>query len=587
MNYFGFDISSLFIDPHDSTGNTIYATVEGIPNPRQNVCVVYRSVDGGIHWSNIRSNLTSSAANSLVVDPKDGNTAYLATDAGVYFTRNVASCGNSSSTCWSQFGSGLPAAPVVALSAAPATTTPSVLAAATYGRGVWQIPLATAGIQLTTATLDPASIDFGAQPEGSASSLQTVTLTNTGGIALVPTATAIGGANAGDFTIASDGCTGKQLNSGARCEVALVFTPYALGDRSATLTVSANVQGGQLSASLAGKGLAPGKIKLMPTVLNFDNALSGPTAVGTISKPLSITVENTGGTAVPVTSATVSGPFVMASNVCATTSIAANSDCQLTVEFQPTTPGPATGALTLIDGAGTQTVVLTGTGAAPPTDTLSTTSLSFPPTIIGQSSAPLTVGISNTGDLPLTSIAASATGAFQVSSNCTTKLAANSSCSISVVFTPTQAGAQSGTLTISDITNAGQKVSLSGSGVLPPVSGKVQIVPAQVNFPTTGVGTASGAVTLTVMNSNDGAALSDLSLSVSAGFKLVNNTCGSSLPVGGTCTTGVLFTPTSLGSQNGTFTVSSSALASSVTAHLSGMGFDFAGHRVGRIHRDR
>ncbi len=209
MNYFGFDISSLFIDPHDSTGNTIYATVEGIPNPRQNVCVVYRSVDGGAHWSNIRSNLTSSAANSLVVDPQDRNTAYLATDAGVYFTRNVASCGNSSSTCWSQFGSGLPAAPVVALSAAPATTTPNVLAAATYGRGVWQIPLAAAGIQLTTATLDPASIDFGDQPQGSASSLQTVTLTNTGGIALGPTAAAIGGANAGDFTIASDGCTWK------------------------------------------------------------------------------------------------------------------------------------------------------------------------------------------------------------------------------------------------------------------------------------------------------------------------------------------------------------------------------------------
>jgi hypothetical protein len=51
VNYFGFDISGLFIDPHDPTGNTVYATVEGIPNPQQNVCVVYRSVDGGAHWS--------------------------------------------------------------------------------------------------------------------------------------------------------------------------------------------------------------------------------------------------------------------------------------------------------------------------------------------------------------------------------------------------------------------------------------------------------------------------------------------------------------------------------------------------------
>jgi hypothetical protein len=575
MNYYGFDISSLFIDPHDSTGNTVYATVEGIPNPRQNVCVVYRSVDGGTHWSNIRSNLTSAAASGLVIDPLDGNTAYLATDGGVYFTRTVASCGNSGSTCWSQFGSGLPASPVVALSAAPASTTPEVLAAGTYGRGVWQIPLATAGIQLTTATLDPTSIDFGAQPEGSASPVVTITLANTGGVALAPTAVAIGGANPGDFSIASDSCTGQQLNSGSSCAIALVFSPAALGNRSATLTVSANVQGGQMSAQLTGKGLAPGMIKLMPAVLNFDNALSGPTEVGTTSKPVSITVENTGGAAVPVTSATVSGPFVLAGNTCAT-SLAANSDCQLTVEFQPTAPGPATGSVTLIDGAGTQTVVLSGTGAAPPTDILSTTSLSFPATVIGQSSAPLTVGLSNTGGLPLTSIAASATGPFQISSNCTTKLAANSSCSISVVFTPTQAGPQSGTLTISDITNAGQIVSLSGSGVLPPIGGKVQIVPAQVNFPTTGVGAASSPVTLTIMNSNDGPELTGLNLSVSSGFKLVNNTCGSSLPSSGTCTTGVVFSPTTSGPRNGTFTVSSDTLASGVTANLSGIGFDFA-----------
>ncbi|HEY1895007.1 MAG TPA: hypothetical protein VGG62_01995, partial [Terracidiphilus sp.] len=109
----------------------------------------------------------------------------------------------------------------------------------------------------------------------------------------------------------------------------------------------------------------------------------------------------------------------------------------------------------------------------------------------------------------------------------------------------------------------------------PPVSGRVQIVPAQVNFPTTGVGTASSPVMLTIINSNDGEELTELNLSVSSGFTLVNNTCGPSLPLSATCTTGVMFTPPSVGSQNGTFTVSSSALASSVTAHLSGIGSDF------------
>ena len=48
---------------------------------------------------------------------------------------------------------------MVELSAAPATASPNVLAAATYGRGVWQIPLWTAGTQLTTAS-SPDSLTF-------------------------------------------------------------------------------------------------------------------------------------------------------------------------------------------------------------------------------------------------------------------------------------------------------------------------------------------------------------------------------------------------------------------------------------------
>jgi len=75
MNAFGFGISSLYIDPHDQTGNTVYATVAGIPNAKQGLTMVYRSTDGGAHWSDIQSNLRFSAANSLVIDPLDANTA--------------------------------------------------------------------------------------------------------------------------------------------------------------------------------------------------------------------------------------------------------------------------------------------------------------------------------------------------------------------------------------------------------------------------------------------------------------------------------------------------------------------------------
>jgi hypothetical protein len=400
MNVFGLDISSLLIDPHDPTGNTIYVTVAGVSNALQNVCVVYRSIDGGAHWSNLRSNLVNAPANSLVIDPLDPNTAYLATDVGVYVTRDVGNCADAASACWSALGSGLPASPVTALSAAAPGTSPSVLVAGTFGRGVWQIPL-------VAGMLNPAWLDFGLLSIGTQSSAKTVTLTNTLKAALHPGVITV----TGDFS-ETDNCAGKTLNAGESCAIQVTFKPTANGSRTGQLSVAVDVNGGTLSAALSGTG-ASGNCKtvvcLDPSAVDF-----GQVKVGTTSQALSITVENVLAMAVPITSLAVSGPFVLASNVCGTAQLAANSDCQLKVTFQPQMAGPATGALTLVDGEGTHSVQLAGTGLALPTDTLSTASLTFPDTVIGQSSAVQTVSVTNSGDLPLTDIATSVTGPFQV-----------------------------------------------------------------------------------------------------------------------------------------------------------------------------
>ena len=67
MNYYEMDISSIFIDPLDATGNTVYVTVEGMKNIFDNVQTIYRTTDGGAHWASVMSNLPSSPANSVVV----------------------------------------------------------------------------------------------------------------------------------------------------------------------------------------------------------------------------------------------------------------------------------------------------------------------------------------------------------------------------------------------------------------------------------------------------------------------------------------------------------------------------------------
>jgi hypothetical protein len=122
--------------------------------------------------------------------------------------------------------------------------------------------------------------------------------------------------------------------------------------------------------------------------------------VGKTSSALQITAENGTAAAIPVTSVIVTGPFLLASNACGN-SLAANSDCELTVEFAPTQAGAASGTLTIIDEAGTQTVALSGTGASAATDTLSPLTLSFPATVMGQLSAGQSVALTNDGDVAL------------------------------------------------------------------------------------------------------------------------------------------------------------------------------------------
>jgi Abnormal spindle-like microcephaly-assoc'd, ASPM-SPD-2-Hydin len=570
FNAFAMGVSSLLIDPHDATGKTVYATIEGVPNPIQDVHMVYRSSDGGAHWYNIQSNLHPSAANGIVIDPQDANTAYLATDAGVFITYDVASCATAPA-CWSVFGTGLPTAPVVALSAAPASTSPHVLLAGTFGRGVWQIPLATAVAPLTTATLSPSSIDFGRQGFGIPSSPQIVTLTNTGGIALLPGNITI----TGDFS-ETDNCSGATVNAGASCTIQVTFQPAQTGSRSGQLSVSVNILGGALSVAMSGTGETPGVVNLSPGTIDF-----GQVEVGSTSKPLPITAENGGETPVAIRSITVSGPFVLAANSCGTTGLPGKTDCQLQVEFAPTAAGPATGALILVDDAGTQSVQLKGTGAAPPTDSLSPTSLTFAATIIGQTSAPQTVSLTNSGDLSLTLITAGVTGPFLLTNNCNTVLVAHSSCSLAVSFAPTKSGTQTGSLTITDVANKGQTVSLSGTGVLPPL---LSVTPTSLTFPIQQAGSASAPATLKVTNGG-GAPLANVGFQITgpaaASFSLANSDCGVNLDAGANCTLQVIFTPASSGGAAATLTISSSTTGvAPATVSLNGTGQSAAGLNV-------
>jgi hypothetical protein len=541
LNQFGFDISSIYIDPHDATGNTVYVTVEGAENTTESIQTIYRSTDGGANWTDITSNLPETPVNSVIVDPANASTVYAATDEGVYYTTQIANCGVSASVCWSVFGSGLPPAPAVSLAASS-----GALVAGTYGRGIWQIPLASSASVLAVASASPASVTFADQQAQSLSAAQTVTVTNTGSTALLVSSIAI----SGDF-VESDDCVNASVAAGGSCAIQVRFEPSTTGTRQGQLTINANVDGGQIVVELSGTGTTASTVTLAPSTLDF-----GSVEVGSTSSFLSITVNNSNSSAVAVSSVIATAPFAIATNSCGTASLAAETSCQIQVKFSPTQTGSASGTLTLIDDAGTQVVELSGTGAASATDTLSSASLSFPVTVSGTTSAARTVTLTNSGGVPLTGIAVSAGSQFQTSSTCGTQLAAQSSCAISVVFAPTQVGKLTGTLSVADMLHT-QSVALEGTAVAPPA---FTVSPTSMTFSGRQVGVASTPQTLTVTNSG-GAAMANVGFQFSgvgaADYSIASTTCGAELASGASCTAQVGFTPAT-GSLAASLIVSSS-----------------------------
>jgi Putative Ig domain/Abnormal spindle-like microcephaly-assoc'd, ASPM-SPD-2-Hydin len=109
--------------------------------------------------------------------------------------------------------------------------------------------------------------------------------------------------------------------------------------------------------------------------------------------------------------------------------------------------------------------------AGAPSVTFTPTSLTFAAQAIGTTSAPQSITVSNTGNAPLFINSAATRGTnpldfTQVSDGCSgVTLAAGTSCSVSITFSPTASGARSATFILTDnAAGSPQTVPISGSG---------------------------------------------------------------------------------------------------------------------------
>jgi hypothetical protein len=567
FNVGGFDLSSLAADPHDATGQTIYATVMGFAANGINAAHLYRSIDGGAHWINISSNLPNAPANSVVVDPNDANTLYVAMDTGVYVTTEVTTC--ATANCWSIYGTSLPNAPIVELAAAANMATgdgrSGELRAATYGRGLWQIPLLTAsGSARPSISFSSSALTFGTQAVDTESAPQIITVTNTGSAPLTVNTVA----TTGDFN-ETDTCTGASVAVNATCTIQVIFLPTATGGQSGVLTVYGNVAGGQATATLSGTSGNAASIVLNPISVAFPS-----TTVNATSPAQNITISNTSSNPITLQVPSVVGSdFKITADTCGA-SLGPSTGCTVSIVFIPAGSGVRSGTFTITDGAGTQTASLSGAGTSPATDALSPLALTFSPQQLSTASSAQQITLTNSGDLPLTLIAAQITsGDFTAVNACGNSLNAHSSCAIDVAFQPKNVGTIAGLLTVSDQYRI-QSVVLNGIGVAPP---GVSLAPvSSVSFSPTGIGVISTAQTVTLTN-NGGVPLLVQSAVLTGDFVIVagSNTCGSSIAVDTACTMQIAFAPTIGGPRSGTLTVTDNAASSPQTLALTGIGVDF------------
>jgi hypothetical protein len=329
----------------------------------------------------------------------------------------------------------------------------------------------TAGITGTgtapSASVSPASLTFASQTIGVTSAAQIITLRNSGNATLSITSIALSGTNASDFT--QTNTCGSSVAAGANCAISVTFKPAAAGTRIATVIFTDNATGGTQTASLTGIGTtAACAASVSPTSLTFASQ-----AVGATSAVQTATLTNSGNAALNITSIALSGANAgdFAKTTTCGSTLAASANCTISVTFTPSASGARAGSITITDSdaSSPQTVSLSGTGTStPPTVSFSPNSLTFSNASVAMTSPVQTVTLTNTGTTALNITGLNVTGAnaadFAQNSNCGNSVAAGTSCTIAVTFTPSAAGTRTATLSIADnASGSPQSVILSGS----------------------------------------------------------------------------------------------------------------------------
>jgi len=207
-----------------------------------------------------------------------------------------------------------------------------------------------------------------------------------------------------------------------------------------------------------GPNAAPG-VALSPVSLQYATQ-----PIEATSQPQTALLRNMGSSPLSISSITISGDFAETDNCGA--GVPAAAGCTFSVSFTPTGVGSRSGSILIQDDAAGSPhfINLSGSGSGS-VAALSPPRLVFPGQQVGTSSAAQAVTLTNAGNAALNINGIQLTGDYGQTNTCPATLAASSSCTINVTFTPTASGTRSGVLIISDNAQGSpHTVNVAGAG---------------------------------------------------------------------------------------------------------------------------
>lgn len=423
---------------------------------------------------------------------------------------------------------------------------------------------------LPTASLSPASIQWHKVDIGSTSGVKHVTVTNTSPAGALPLVISSIDLSANFIQTAST-CplAPSPLPIGASCDISVQFRPVTSGALSGTLTLKDNATNTPASVSLTATG-GIGFLLFTPTSLSFPGI-----APGTMSQPKTATLTNEASTPVAIAKITYSKYFQEGDNCPRSpNTLAPGGSCSVTVVSSPAAAGAITGSVNVEDSFGNYTqLYLSGSDQGGPdggTLTFSPSALLWGKLGIGQTSAAKMITVSNFAPSSVSFSDISVGRDFMITaSTCPVapaSLGAGASCTISIAFRPTIAGAISELLTMTESGSGGTlAVSLRGTGTV----GDLLFSPTSLSFAGVAPGQVSPSQTATLTNESSSAI--QLSTIRVSGHFVQTNDCGSSLAAQASCTFTVAAAPTADGPISGSIVVQDS-LGNTTQLFLKGQG---------------